>query len=218
MTVRRGLLRILWWQALPATLVGAVGLAAYVLLWPDVMTGHDAGPWLPILLQCVLLARLLGRFRSPGFAFLCSRGYSRHALWGHLMLASGLSIALGWLPAALIVWTGLRSAVRDHLCQSPLFPLMAPRETWLPWFWLGMLLLYTYAFQYVWIRAAQPTKGGAGGYYAALAMLLAMVMALTMANFLPAYVPWLAGASAVVTLLALVIGGRALHCDLEVRA
>jgi hypothetical protein len=217
MIVRRGLLRILWREALPATLVGGIGLSAYTLLWPDVMTAADPWPGRLIFVQCLLLAALLGRFRSPAFAFVYSRGYTRDALWCHMMLASALSVLASWLPGVLIVWTGLRSVVHDHLFQSPYFPVMAPCETWVPLVWLGPYLLFTPAFHYVWIRLAHPSKGGHGGFYASLMLVLALVMAPNMSSLLPGYVAWLAGVSYMVALVAVVLGGRALHRSLEVR-
>ena len=99
MIVRRGLLRILWREALPATLFGVLGLSAYALLWTDVMTVSDDWPALLIFVQCLLLVALLGRSASPAFAFTYSRGYSRDVLWGHTMLASALSVLAAWLPA-----------------------------------------------------------------------------------------------------------------------
>ncbi len=167
-------------------MLGALGLGAYVLLWPEVMTAQDGWSALLVVGQCLLLAWLLGQFRSPAFAFLYSRGYSRDVLWGHKMLASTLSIVAGWLPAALIVWTGLRSAARDHLFQSPYFPVMAPFETSVPLSWLGLYLLLTPAFHYAWIRLAHPSKGGNGGYYASMMLLFALVMASITANSFPA--------------------------------
>ena len=74
MSVRWRLLRILWLQAMPATAIGGIGLAVFSLAWPDVLTTHDFWPGLIILAQCVLLAVMLGRFDTPSFACLYSRG------------------------------------------------------------------------------------------------------------------------------------------------
>jgi hypothetical protein len=218
MIVERGLLRILWQRALPATLLGTFGLSAYALVWPSVMTARDPWPALLVLIQCLLLAGLLGWFRSPAFAFIYSRGYTRDVLWRHLMLVSVLSIFTGWLPAGLIVWTGLRSVVHDYLFQSPFFPVMAPFETWVPLAWLALSVLLTPAFHYAWIRLAQPTAGGQGGIGVATGLMLTVFIGSIMANFLPAYVAWLAGVVYVAVLVTLILGGRALHRDLEVRA
>jgi hypothetical protein len=217
MIVRRGLLRIFWRQALPGTWVGGLGLSAYALLWPEVMTVTDFCPSLLVFMQCLLLARFLGRYTSPAFAFTYSRGYARDVLWSHLMLASALSILVGCLPAALIVWSGLRSVVHDHFFHSPYFPIMAPYETWVPLGWFGLYLLLASAFHYVWIRRAQPTKGGRGGFYVSFAIVVALVTVFNMVFSLHGWLAWLSGVSYVVVLLCLVFGGRAIHRSVEVR-
>ena len=217
MIVRRGLLRILWREALPPTLLGALGLSAYALLWPDVMVMADVWPALLILVQCRLLASLLGRYNSPAFAFLYSRGYSRDALWSHIMLASALSILVGCLPAALIVWTGLRSIVHVRLFHSPYFPIMAPIENWVPLAWLGLCMLLASAFHYAWIRRAQPTTGEFSGRFLSVAILVALVTVFNMIPYFHGWFAWLSGVSYVVVLVCLVFGGRALHRSLEVR-
>jgi hypothetical protein len=216
--IQPGLLRILWRQAMPATVLGALALVAYALFWPYVMTGHDVWPWMAVLVHCLLLAGLLGRFGSPAFAFLYSRGYTRDALWGHLMLASALSFLTAWLPAALIVWTGLRSAVRDHVFQSPYFPVMAPCENWTPWVSLVLAPLYLAAFHYAWIRSAQPTRGQNAGSITAFALIVAVATGFIMFYSLSGWMVWLLVALYAATLLCLVLGGRALHRSLEVRA
>ncbi len=218
MTIQRGLLRMLWREALPATFWGALGLSAYALLWTDIMTVRDGWPVLLVFVQCVLLAALLGRTASPAFAFRYSRGYTRDALWGHAMLASLLSIMAGWLPAALIVWTGLRSAVHDHLFQSPCFPIMAQFETGVPLVWLALCVLLTPAFHYAWIRRAQPTKGEFGGIAVSLGIVVALLMSLEKASYFYGWFAWVMWASYVIVVVSLVLGGRALHCSMEVRA
>ena len=135
------------------------------------------------------------------------------------MAVSVLSIIAAWLPAGLVVWTGLRSVVHDHLFQSPFFPLMAPFETYVPCAWLVLYVTFVPAFHYVWIRWAQPTKGGQGGLDAAIAMLLAMFIV----SRIPGYaasplLAWLSIASCVVLPVGFALGGQILHRNLEVRA
>jgi hypothetical protein len=215
--IQPGLLRILWRQALPATLLGTLALGSYALFWPYVMTGHDVWPWLAVLVHCLLLAGLLGRFGSPAFGFLYSRGYSRDALWGHIMLASALSFLTAWLPLALILWTGLRSVIHDNVFQSPYFPVMAPCEHWTPWAWLALYLLLMSAFHYVWIRSAQPTRGSSSGVFLAFALIVALVTAGNMNAYLDAWFTCLSAVSYIVVLVSLLFGARALHRSLEVR-
>ena len=218
MTVARGLLRILWRQAMPATFLGGVVMGAYAMFWPDVMTARDHWPVLIVLGYGLLLAMRLGQFGSPAFAFAHSRGYSRDALWGHVMLTSAFSVMAAWLPAAVIVWTGLRSLVHDRLFQSPYFPIMAPREYWIPVAWLGGLVLWTTACHYAWIRRAQPTHGGRGGWLAASAMVAALFVALNMVRYLHGWFGWLCGALYVIVTASLIAGGRTLYRSVEVRA
>jgi hypothetical protein len=204
---------------MPATVVGALGLGLLSLAWPDVLTPHDPWPGLIILGQCLLLAGMLGRFETPSFAFVYSRGYSRDALWIHMMLASGLSVLTAWLPAGLMVWTGLRSVIHDHLLQSPYFPIMAPRETWVPLVWLGLYLLLVPAGHYSWIRRAQPTKGRQGGNFVVVGLLATLLVGFDMVYYyLDGWLAWLCGALYVTVVACLVLGGLMLHRSLEVRA
>jgi hypothetical protein len=175
-------------------------------------------PWLLVLAHCLLLTMLLGRFRSPVFAFLYSRGYSRDVLWGHMMLASAMSILTGWLPAAIILWTGLRSVVHDHLMQSPYFPVMAQCEFAVPLIWIALYLLLTPAFHYAWIRRAQPTRDEGAGGVTAFMVVVALATAFIMGYHVSGWVAWLLGISYMAALASLVFGGRALHRGLEVRA
>jgi hypothetical protein len=216
--IRWGLLTILWRQALPATLVGGLGLGLFSLAWPDVLTPREPWPVLIMLTQCLLLTVLLGRFETPSFAFLYSRGYSRDALWGHMMLTSALSVLAAWLPAGLIVWTGLRSLLHDRLLHSPYFPIMAPREVLVPLVWLGLYLLLVPAFHYAWIRRAQPTKGRQGGNFAIVGLLAALLVGFDMVYYLDGWFAWLSGVLYVAVVACLVIGGRLLHRSLEVRS
>jgi hypothetical protein len=202
---------------MPAMLTGMFGLGLYALLWPDVMDWRDVWPWLAVFVQCLWLAASLGRFQTPAFAYFYSRGYSRDALWTCKMLVSVLSILVGWLPAALIVWTGLRSVIRDRLFLSPYFPIMAAYETWVPVSWLAVCLLLTAAFHYVWIRQAQPTKGQQSGLFVAVGLIFALVTIFNSVNFYHGWIAWLLGVSYAIVLICLVLGGRVLHRSLEVR-
>jgi hypothetical protein len=217
MIFKRGLLRIYWHQTLPATMTGILGLSSYSLAWPEVMTSRDSWPWLLLLLQCLLLAVLLGRFQSSAFAFLYSRGYSRDSLWAHMMLVSFLSIVVGWLPAALIVWTGLRSLIQDRFFYSPYFPIMAPYEIRVPFLWLAGCLLLTAAFHYVWIRRSQPIKGQHGGDSIGIGLIAASVTVLNLVYYPHGWIAWLLGVSYAAVLICLILGGLVLHRSSEVR-
>jgi len=217
-SIRWGLLKYHSRQALPATAVATLGLGLLALLWPGVLTPRDPWPALVIFAQCFMVAATFGRFEWPSFAFTYSRGYSRDSLWGHMMLASVLSILLAWLVASLMLWTGLRSLLHDRLLHSPYFPIMAPRETWVPMVWLGLYVLLVPAFHYAWIRRAQPTKGRQGGNFVVIGLLAALLVGLNTARYLDGWFAWLSGALYVPVVVCLILGGRALHRSLEVRA
>ena len=202
---------------MPATLVGSLGLCVYCLAWPDVMTARDFWPGMIVLLQCLLLAALLGRFETPEFAFLYSRGYTRDALWGHVMLASALSALAALVPAWLIVWTGLRSHLHD-LLESPYFPIMAPREMWVPLIWLGLYVLLVPACHCAWIRRAQPTGGSQGGALAVVGILVALLVGFDLVRRLDGWFAWLCGLLYAAVVVCLLLGGRSLHRSLEVRS
>jgi hypothetical protein len=217
MTLKRGLLRIYWRQALPATVLGFFSMSIYALVYPDVMSWRDLLPPCMAGLQCILLAWLLGRFNTPEFAFVYSRGYCRDTLWGHMMLVSVFSALAAWLPAAMIVWSGLLSCILDKF-GSPYFPIMAPLETPVPWAWLGCYLALIPICHYAWIRLAQPTRGRFGGILCAAGLVIVFLLTFDMLYFLDGWFAWMSGATFGVTLLCLVYGSRKLHRLLEVRA
>jgi len=217
MPVRWGLLKFLWRRAVPVTVLSTLALALLALCWPDVLTPRDFWPGVIVLVQCMLLAKTFGRFASPTFAFTVSRGYSRDALWGHMMLASGLSAITAWLVAGLVLWTGLRGGLHD-LWQSPYFPVMAPREATVPLTWLALYGLLLPACHYGWIRAAQPTRDGHGGTFVILGLLVALLVGFRLVRHLDGWLEWLVGVLYVIAVVCLVAGGRILHRSLEVRA
>lgn len=216
--VRPGALKYYWRQGLPATITGGLGLGLLSLFWPDVLTSHTPWPGLIVLAQCLLLSMLFGRCESSSFAYLYSRGYSRDSLWKHMLTASALSVLATWLLASLIIWTGARSLLHDQLLHSPYFPIMAPRETWVPLVWFGLYLLLVPACHYAWIRRAQPTRGGQGGSCVVAGLLVTLLVGFNMVRYLDGWFAWLSGALYVVTVTCLVLGGRTLHRSLEVRA
>lgn len=218
MTVSRGLLGFMWRQALPATILGGACLGLYTVVYPKVMTFRDVWPALFLYVQCVLLAILLGNYRTPAFAFLHSRGYSRNTLWGHLMLTSGLSILASWLPTALIVWSGLRSFVRDRMFRSPYFPVMGPLENHIPLVWLTLALLFITSLHYVWIRHAQPTRRGGDARLMVAGILAAVLVAYYTVHHFGGWFGWLTGGLYVLVVTCLIWGGRVMYRSVEVRA
>ena len=122
-----------------------------------------------------------------------------------------------WLPAALIVWCGLRSSNQDYM-SNPNFPVMAPRETPVPLFWLAGYVIFIPLLQYQWVRYVQPVKAPHSGVWVGVAGLAA-VFVLVFETFRTA--PWLnyvAGVAAAVCVIVLFRASWRLHRTMEVQA
>jgi hypothetical protein len=209
---------LLRWQvgsALPAAGAALPVALLYVLFTREPLVWNDGAPGWFILLHSRFLMFWLGRSRTSGFAFLYTRGYSRDALWLHTMLTHVISILLVWLPAALAIWLGMRSGVQDHLYNSPYYPLMMPRESAIPWMWLGEYALLLPVFHYAWIRNAQPTRGQGAGYLLLGGLVIAGIIAVTTGGWFMRFqgLVWAMGSLASGSLLA---GGLVLHRRLEI--
>ena len=207
------LLRSTVWVTVPAVTISCL----YVLLSVHVLGWRSGGPAVFILVHSLALTQLTGRFRTGAFAFLYTRGYSRDQLWAHTMLATLVSVAAAWLPAALIIWTGARSGFQGYVFRNPNFPVMAPLESPLPWAWLLGYAVCIPSLHYDWIRSAQPTRGGVRGPFLAVGALLAGWTLITIGGR-NEWFGWVALSAGLVVAAATVIGGRALHRRLEVRA
>jgi len=216
MRIKYALIGLFFRQALPVTLLALPALCLFVLFYREILDWRNTWISIFILIHSALLTLCLGQFRSRAFSFIYTRGFSRDVLWIHKMLATGLSVFLVWIPAALIVWLPIRSSVQDKLFISPYFPLMVPREASVPWFWLFGYAILLPLFHYVWIRRAQPTRGSNGAVLLAIGMVIA---AATLMNF-RWYPTWFLNliwiVSAIMTATAL-IGGFLLHRTLEVQ-
>jgi len=105
----------------PATLFGIVGLGAYSLLSSDVMTSRDIWPALVVFVQCLWLAWSFGRFGSPAFAFLTTRGIPADDLGAH-DACHGASIVLACLPAASSFGAAPEVGFERTSRSIPIFP------------------------------------------------------------------------------------------------
>ena len=211
-----GLLSYLLRPLIPATLAALAVACLYVLLRPDVLGCRDGWAAVFVVIHSLVIARRFRRFDRGDFAFLYSRGFSRDQLWGHVILASVLAALAVWLPAALIVWTPLRSLVQDVVCLNPFFPIMAPLETSAPWMWLICYVLSVPLFHYEWVRRAQPVRGGAAGPVLAAAVIVVMAVLITLSMY--QWFVWFCAAAGVVVVLATSVAAWRGHRDLEVRA
>jgi hypothetical protein len=216
MKITMSLINTFFRQTLPATLIGLPILCLFVVFYREILTWQN--PWISmfILAHSILITASLGRARSASFSYIYTRGYSRDQLWLNKMLATVLSVFVVWAPVALVVWLGGRSVVQDKMFASPYFPLMMAREVMVPFFWLFGYAVLLPMFHYVWIRRAQPTRGGNG---AVLLVIAVVIAATTLMNF-RWHPQWfqilLWTVSAIMTITALA-GGLLLHRSMEVQ-
>lgn len=174
MDIKRGLLRYLCLRTAPITLIGIPLSSLYVatlnnnLNWPR--------PALLILVHVLLLTWVLAPVRSRPLAFLYTRGYSRDALWNHMMLTSLIAVLLTWLPAWIIMWTGLRALIQDRFFN---YSIRIGREALLPLIWSGLYLVLFPASWYARIQSVHPSHWRFAGIPVSLGLVVAF--------FLPTY-------------------------------
>ena len=221
MTINRALL---WWQCRqmwPVTVVGVLVALGYVLLWPELLLWHS--DYLTLLFMTLhgwWLVLSVGRPTSGRVAYLYGHGFDRDTLWKHTVLATGLSVAAVWVPIALCIWTPLRSTLQTWAFNNVEFSLMAPLEWSYPWFVLLGYAVWIPMLHYAWIREAQPFRGASSGHWLAAALVVA---SFTIGNTGPLRQapPWMIQTYVVAALLlsaVLLLVGRRLHRDVEVRA
>ena len=216
MKIKISLIGTFFRQTLPVTLIALPVICLFVVFYRDILDCQNSWISLFILVHSILITASLGRSRSAPFAYIYTRGYSRDELWANKMLSTVLSVLAVWLPAALIVWLPIRSAVQDKMFVSPYFPLMMIREATVPWFWLFGYMILLPMFHYVWIRHGQPTRGGNGSVLLAIALVIA-VATLMLFRWHPSWFQtfiWIVSAVMVSTALA---GGFLLHRSLEIQ-
>ncbi len=216
MRMKGGLLRWLFREALPVTLVAASVACLYLLFAKEPIERWHNAPALFIAGHCLMLTAYLGRWRRGSFAFRYTRGTSRDSLWVHTMLATVLAVLAVWIPASLIIWAPVRSFVQDTLLQSPYFPVVAPREARVPFVWLAHYALFLSLFHYAWIRWSQPTRGRYGGFLLSGVVMIFVIRIPLIHAFIPAFRRLPLALGGVVALITLVAGFR-LHRRLEVQ-
>lgn len=217
MTLKYAFVRLLFAHCAPVTIVALLVGVPYLLLATSPLESYNAWINVFLLAHCIALATRLGRMQGTSTEFLYTQGYTRDQIWTHLMAGTVLSVLAVWLPMALCLWLGLRSAVQDHVMVSPYYPLLSVREMALPWSWLCAYGLLLPVFHYVWIRRAQPTRGSDGALLIAAGLV---VVAGTLVSF-RWHADWFMGVCWVLfglmTLTAL-WAGRALHRTMEVQS
>jgi hypothetical protein len=157
------------------------------------------------------LGMLLGRYRKKEFAFLYTRGFSRNAVWGHLMLFSVFSVALVWAPACaalqvslpekLYILAGTQgspymtfTAILYCATAFPSYPLLIP------------------AVHFAWIRQAQPDRSTEAGFWLGLAVALGLMRLLFSTDHAPEF-----PAISIIVGLLLLAWSRRLHQRMELR-
>ncbi len=216
MKIKMSLLKIMFRETMPVTLIALLISCFYVLFTRDVLTWQN--PWVAIfiLAHSIAIAALSGRYRSRAFAFLYTRGYTRDELWFHKMLSTILSVLAVWLPVSLIVWLPIQSFIQDKMFISPYFPLMMIREATVPWAWLGGYAILLPLFHYVWIRRAQPLRGENGVVFLAIGVVI-VIATLMSFRWQPQWFRILTYSLSVVMIATCLIAGRILHRNLEVQ-
>jgi hypothetical protein len=169
-----------------------------------------------VLVHCFLISRLIGRVRTQSFAYLYSQGFSRDAIWGHLWLASLMSVMATWLPCAVLILTPLRGMIQNAF-DNPWFPLMASTEG--GWLWSNLLLyvMFLPVFQYEWIRSSSPFRGLVSGHFLAIAYgIFGVLLYDRFFGFQPDSAKyWLTGCFLLVSLI-LGLFGRWIHRRMEI--
>lgn len=210
------------WQVrnlVPVSLTAAVLSCLFVLITREPLRFAMLNGPTPyfILVHCLAITWCLGRVRSRSFAFLYGQGFTRDSLWLHAMLATCVSVLAAWLPAAVLIWSGLRSGFQDQM-QNYWFPLMAETESaFLYWSLLSYVVLLP-ILHYGWIRAAQPMRGTTGGFAIAIATVFAAFSIWNSIHVhrMPIWIVVLLAGGFVVAAVSLAWGGRSLHRRLEV--
>jgi hypothetical protein len=207
-------------QTLPVTLIALPLAMVYVVLREEPFEFRvDQVPALFVLLHSLAIVWSLGRVRSVGFGYLYTQGYSRGALWGHMMLASLAAVMAVWLPVAASIWLPIRSAFQDVVLRNPYAPFMSPAERAFTLWWLWVYSVLVPLFHYAWVRSSAALRGLVSGHILAFATVAAQF---TVWLSLPR--GWQAGwiraslASAfLAAAIVLMVGGYRLHSRMEVR-
>ncbi|MCL2640513.1 MAG: hypothetical protein FWD53_06695 [Phycisphaerales bacterium] len=216
--IRWHLMMYLWQKVKVVMWVAILGWLALVLFSRGLLTVRDVLPAVMVMVQAAALAMVLGRYKRGEFGFLYTRGFGRDVLMWHTML---VAVVAGMLPifvAAFVVWSGLRSSLQDGW-WNPLFPIAAVRENAVPWVWMALCVVAVPVGQYVWVRRASAIAGRWVGDWLAGAVVVGLFSVAVISFYcLDGWRLGLLVVAGVGIVLAVVIGARAAHRELEVRA
>ncbi|OVE77979.1 hypothetical protein BVX99_01240 [bacterium F16] len=194
-----------------ATLVATVIAAAYVLFNPTILYWHNDYIWLFCSLHVGLITYLASSNQSPEALFLYSRGLSRNRIWTAKVLATGLSIAVTWGLALILLLAGVRQAVQDAFL-NPEAMLMPSEEGTFIWCILLMYGYYIAIYHYILVRSRVPGSGTFLGVCLAI-IATATLFSVRGAAHLPLIwaVPFLC-----VFVVTLLIRSRIMHRSIEI--
>ena len=120
-----------------------------------------------------------------------------------------------WALAAVLVWSGARSALQD-LLQNPNYPVMAPLDDVYPWRWLLLYATSLAVFHYAWIRKLQAGRDrGAGNALAIAYCLLSFYVPGSWAPR-PLWVWCLLVGGFLAAACVLLLAGKKLHRSMEI--
>jgi hypothetical protein len=216
MNIKLSLIGTFLRQTLGVTLIALPVMLLFVLFYRGVLQWQNVWMSLFIMVHSIMIVFSLGRFRSRSFAYIYTRGYSRDELWSNKMIATVIAIMFVWVPMAVVVWLPVRSAIQDKMFLSPYFPLMMIREATAPLFWLFAYAVLVPMFHYVWIRRAQPTRGGSGAVLLAIAVVIAAAT-LMLFRWHPNWFMNIIWTASTVMTAAGLIGGLLLHRNVEIQ-
>lgn len=201
---------------LPVNLAAIVVALGFVLVWRNPLVEDRGWPLLFVMIHSIAAILRVDAFNTGWYAFYRTRRFTSRCLAAHGLLAATVSALTVWGVAAIVVWSGLRAELQDHVIRSPYAPFLARLERAWPLEWLAAYLVLIPVWHYALVRKAQPTAGAFNG------LVLAAVFAIAWSTLFGGHghpmfqwLTWGAGGACAAISLA---GGISLHRQLEVRA
>ena len=217
MRINKELLRWQLRQTLPVICVSVPLAVLYVLQACErLQFRFESLAMIFVVVHCLAITWRLGRTSLPEFRYLYSQGYSRDALFAHMMLASLLALLAVWIPVGLLIYLPIRASVQAA-AGNPWFPFAAWTERAFVWRWFLASLTLLPALHYAWIRASLARKGVESGYILAAATVLASsILWSNSAHASQNETYWTGAFALLASAGTLLIGGWMVHRRIEV--
>lgn len=171
--------KLLLWQLRQLFLINAAAMVIaglYTLLRAEPMVAPgELRMLMAVIVHSAAVVWVLGRVSSRHVGFLHAQGFTRDQIGWHTFLASLLSAVLVCSTVLLLMVTGLRSFVADHVFESPWFPFMASGEYSLPFILLLGYAIVLPLMHYAWVRFNQPFGGAASGWMMMISGLVFLI-------------------------------------------